>query len=93
MCGIRIIENEIFLDGTKVGDLLPDILPSLRDKARRMIDGADAEAEWFSKVDELEDENRWLEEENEDLQNDLDDAEQEIKKLKEKLKGKQNAIA
>ena len=93
MCGIHIIGDDIFLDGTKVGDLLPDILPSLRDKARRMIDEADAEAEWFSKVDELEEEKRWLEEENEDLQNDLDDAEKEIKELKEKLKGKQDAIA
>lgn len=93
MCDLHIIGDCIFLDGTKVGDLLPDILPSLRDKARRMIDGADAEAEWFSKVDELEDNIRWLEEDKEDLQNDLDDAEQEIKELKEKLKGKQDAIA
>lgn len=93
MCGLQIIGDGIFLDGNKVGDLLPDLLPSLRYKARRMIDGADAEAEWFSKVDELKDENRYLEEEKEDLQNDLDDAEQEIKELKEKLKGKQDVIS
>ena len=86
MCEIKVIGDDIYLDRTKIGIIFPDVLPSLRDKARRMIDGTDAEAEWFSKVDELEDSIRWLEEDKEDLQNDLDYAEQEIKKLKEKLK-------
>lgn len=93
MCDIHIIGDDIFLDGTKVGDLLPDILPSLRDKARRMIDEADAEAEWSQKVDDLEQALDFAELDKRDAEDELEEARQEIEKLKEKLKGKQDAIA
>lgn len=84
MSEISILDDDIFLDGIKVGNLLPNILPSLKEKARQKIDGADAEREWFDKVDELEDDLRYTEEEKEDLERDISDLEDELEELKNK---------
>ena len=55
MCEIKIIGDEILMGGVKIGNLLPDLLPSVRVNAIAKIDGADAEKEWIGRVDELED--------------------------------------
>lgn len=86
MCEIKIIGDEILMGGIKVGNLLPDILPSVRAKAVAKIDGVDAEKKWMNRVDELENDLRYTEIEKSDLEDDVSDLQEENKELRNALK-------
>lgn len=86
MCEIKIIGDEILMGGVKIGNLLPDLLPSVRVNAIAKIDGADAEKEWIGRVDELEDALRYTEIEKSDLEDDIGDLQEENEELRNALK-------
>ena len=92
MCEIKIIGNEILMGGIKVGNLLPDILPSVREKAKAKIDGVDAEKRWINQVDELEDDVRDLKLENSDLEDDVSDLQEKNEELRNALKTAQKYL-
>lgn len=86
MCEIKIIGDEILMGGVKIGNLLPDLLPSVRVNAIAKIDGADAERKWISRVDELENDLRYTELEKSDLEDDVSDLQEENEELRNALK-------
>ena len=92
MCEIKIIGDEILMGGIKVGNLLPDILPSVREKAKAKIDGVDAEKRWINQVDELEDDVRDLKLENSDLEDDVSDLQEKNEELRNALKTAQKYL-
>lgn len=86
MCEIKIIGDDILMDGIKIGNLLPDLLPSIRASAVAKIDGADAERKWIGRVDELENDLRYTELEKSDLEDDVSDLQEENEELRNALK-------
>lgn len=86
MCEIKIISDDILMDGIKIGNLLPDLLLSIRANAIAKIDGVDAEKEWIGRVDELEDALRYTEIEKSDLEDDMGDLQEENEELRNALK-------
>ena len=92
MCEIKIIGDEILMGGIKIGNLLPDILPSVRAKAVAKIDGVDAERKWMNRVDELENDLRYTEIEKSDLEDDVSDLQEKNEELRNALKTAQKYL-
>lgn len=86
MCEIKIIGDDILIGGIKIGNLLSDLLPSIRANAIAKIDGADAERKWIGRVDELENDLRYTELEKSDLEDDVSDLQEENEELRNALK-------